>query len=710
MCKRCRFGRNAVPYDIVDILSDEESDVEYIPKRIASSSRRVPIQVNEDEDQEAIDLTGDDDDDFIRELTPNELKTIEGRDKTAGSVLPGFRLISNVTTSHGLHISTSLEEPTEVELPDGDFLRVLYIYQHLFTREVILKGILLRRVRRVHRYYKKNRNELCAILQQNRDMEDLTLDSSLVTRSLGEVVQIRNIVFTNADFPSFSFRSDPQLFGPHATANNKNIEDTAVLVCRFKYIECCNAANGKVMMEVLLDLREHEADKGKGVSDLAKKQRWLSGGEKQEVVVLDDDSPKSEPMDSIKKEKRTSLSDVPAHQPFDKKRKIVVDLTSDDESEEVTEQTRKTFITDTFKRSKLGGGLVQRRERTSVTSFTKITKSRSSSVSSIRTFGRGTAVPVKPYTYGDICAGAGGMARGAADHGFVVNFLLDHWSTACDTLRRNWPRAKVLEASIFDFCTKLTFQGYMRVDILHISFPCQTHSLAHTRPGKDDDANEAAALSVGDLLRKCRPRVVTFEQTWSILIDRRRPHFQALVHQLTSMGYNVRWKVLICSEYGNVQPRKRLFVIASCPGEPLPPFPKPTHGPGRKPFVTIRDRLALIPQSVLPHMQQHTKKDAAPYNPNRVLRAAITCDGGQGDVHPSGKRSFNMQELASLAGFPPRHQFTGFKTAIRKQIGNAVPSMVAKSIFQDIEKSMRQADRDEEVRDAQLRREDIEID
>ena len=99
-------------------------------------------------------------------------------------------------------------------------------------------------------------------------------------------------------------------------------------------------------------------------------------------------------------------------------------------------------------------------------------------------------------------------------------------------------------------------------------------------------------------------------------------------------------------------------------------------------------------------------KDVMPYNADRPLRAAITCDGGESNLHPNGKRPFNNQELAQLQGFPATHIFFGRKRSIMKQIGNAVPGKATTPFFREIMKSLKKFD--EEVEEYQ--NEIIEID
>ena len=133
------------------------------------------------------------------------------------------------------------------------------------------------------------------------------------------------------------------------------------------------------------------------------------------------------------------------------------------------------------------------------------------------------------------------------------------------------------------------------------------------------------------------------------------------------------------------------------PGEILPSFPKATHGIGYnlKPFTTIHDVLSNVPRNIPAHMQQYSPKPhGQAYNPNQPLAQAITTGGGLSDTHPNGDRTFNMQELAQLGGFPPTHKFGNTnKTSIRKQIGNAVPSCFAEVLFKEITASLRKSDR-----------------
>ena len=650
---------------------------------------RKPVYISDDEDEIALktkafnlkaaesdedevpffdlgELSDDDEDDndvvFLREVTP--------RNERASSVsIPSGHTARESVTIFG---STRLERGSDVELANGDFLRVKQIIRSTATNETLLKGLLMRRTKSVSDMLPKKYNELCIILTAKSGALDPTPEQCLVIRRLDEVIAIRTIILTNCDFPTHSWREQLRYF-----SSFHDVEEAGLLVCRWRYTEETDVTGTKVISQTLMRLREQECDKGKATSDVRMRQLWT--GEK--------------PQDTHEACGKSG-SKRPAPR---------VDLTLDDSDDE---ELHEISVVATVKR-KSSLGMYERRcssifsERFKPTPKGAVDTPKSSNDRRRKHSQRETATPMQPpaqYTYGDICAGAGGTTRGAVMAGLKLMFALDHWDRACQTLQRNFPESKILKMSIFKFCLSGETPSYLRVAVLHISFPCQPHSPVHTVPGRNDEANIATSYSAIPIIQKCRPRIVTLEQTSGIVTHRGGWHFRALIHQLTAIGYSVRWKIVNTAEYGNVQPRRRLVIIAACPGEILPPFPEPTHGIGRglKPFTTVRNILNMIPhkEQVESHMRVSTAKEAMSYSKDIPLRQCITTNGGVGNTHPSGKRTFTLQELAGMQGFPIYHNFANSgMTDIKEQIGNAVPPVFAEKLFRSITESLRKSDR-----------------
>ena len=79
----------------------------------------------------------------------------------------------------------------------------------------------------------------------------------------------------------------------------------------------------------------------------------------------------------------------------------------------------------------------------------------------------------------------------------------------------------------------------------------------------------------------------------------------------------------------------------------------------------------------------------AQYDANQQART-ITTGGGDNNSHPSGRRGFNNREFACLQTFPLEYRFG--RHEVRKQIGNAVPPVLARALFGAVVDSLRRTD------------------
>lgn len=128
----------------------------------------------------------------------------------------------------------------------------------------------------------------------------------------------------------------------------------------------------------------------------------------------------------------------------------------------------------------------------------------------------------------------------------------------------------------------------------------------------------------------------------------------------------------------------------SSPGEKLPGFPQPTHGTNLQPFTTVNEAIQRIPEGFPNHdPNSAARRNLAAYNGNLPLRNCITT-GGSLDTHPNGRRGFTVRELACLQTFPLEHKFG--TVGLKKQIGNAVPSLFAQVLFSHIRRWLEEAD------------------
>lgn len=329
-------------------------------------------------------------------------------------------------------------------------------------------------------------------------------------------------------------------------------------------------------------------------------------------------------------------------------------------------------------------------------------------VADAETAGRGSLARKQPgqrYSLADMFCGAGGVSCGARAAGLHVKLACDHSKDACDTYRHHFAGTELREVDIFQFLAETP--ASCRVDVLHLSPPCQFWSPAHTVPGVNDEANIAALFACHHLLGLLKPRVFTLEQTYGILHPRFEYYFNALVQGFARHGYSVRWRIVNFINFGLPSVRNRLLVVGSCPGEALPPFPAYTHAaepvPGvTKPYVGVLQAVARIPRSRRLSDPMHDiamakDRNQKPTNPHAPLTRTITCNGGYGNAHWTGQRDFTKREYATLNGFPARYRFFGSHP--KRQIGNAFPPLVTHPLFKHIRAWLERADGVEPVED-----------
>ncbi|KAI5293476.1 hypothetical protein KEM55_007076, partial [Ascosphaera atra] len=298
------------------------------------------------------------------------------------------------------------------------------------------------------------------------------------------------------------------------------------------------------------------------------------------------------------------------------------------------------------------------------------------------------------YTFGDAFCGAGGVSRGAQQAGLRVKWGFDYDENAINSWRVNFTDARGgargIHSPVWEFIEK-TPKTIAQVDVLHASPPCQTFSRAHTIAASSDGANEVCILSIPALIKNCKPRMVTLEETSGLTHEAHKQFLHAVLNGFIELGFSAMWKVINCKDYGVPQTRKRLVVIASAPGEDLPAFPLPTHGDahGLQPRPTVLGSIQNIPSDNLDHDPQYFSANTGlrPSNGNG-LAPTLTCSGSV--PHPNGQRNLTNRELACLQTFPVEHYF-GY-TYVRKQIGNAVPPLLAKAILGQVRQTLEEVD------------------
>lgn len=198
---------------------------------------------------------------------------------------------------------------------------------------------------------------------------------------------------------------------------------------------------------------------------------------------------------------------------------------------------------------------------------------------------RRRAPPTGP-TCIDLFAGAGGLAEGFRQAGWGVVAANDADKAAAATFQANFPEATFFTGPVsqLDPAALLAEAGVAagELDCLIGGPPCQSFSYNnHERSAKDTRAKLfqrylriVAALKPKTLVMENVPGMLTIGDGSIVIAIKRR---------LAKLGYKMAIRILYAEDFGVPQARRRVFVVASCVGDPAELFPSGSHGPSAKP-------------------------------------------------------------------------------------------------------------------------------
>lgn len=333
----------------------------------------------------------------------------------------------------------------------------------------------------------------------------------------------------------------------------------------------------------------------------------------------------------------------------------------------------------------------------------------------------------------DFFSGCGGTSCGFAQAGMEIAMGLDIDPDSALTFTKNFPDAAFIKADIRSLETSV-LAPYINDRSSPTLFcgcaPCQPFSRQNrNRVSTDQRANLLAEF--GRFVRVWLPDYVFVENVPGMqrLPEAEGP-FPAFCMMLSELGYDHVSRTLPALWFGVPQTRERLVLLASRRG-PIE-LPEPTHGPGREfpKFSTVRDWISYLPPieagETHPHDPDHRSSSLSPANLNRIAatpegggrqdwpeRLWLECHKnhtGHSDVygrlrwsapasglttrcisysngrfgHPEQNRAISAREAACLQTFPRDYKFAGSLESRARQIGNAVPPLMAFRIGEQV--------------------------
>lgn len=154
-------------------------------------------------------------------------------------------------------------------------------------------------------------------------------------------------------------------------------------------------------------------------------------------------------------------------------------------------------------------------------------------------------------TYGSLFSGIGGLDLGLERSGMSCIWQCEREPFCRKILAKHWPGVKCYED------VREINEEAETPDLLCGGFPCQPHSVAGKRKGKDDERNLWPECI--RLVRLLRPRWCLFENVPGLLTTM----FGQVCDELRGAGYEVWTLVLGADDVGSPHRRKRVWIICN---------------------------------------------------------------------------------------------------------------------------------------------------
>lgn len=301
-------------------------------------------------------------------------------------------------------------------------------------------------------------------------------------------------------------------------------------------------------------------------------------------------------------------------------------------------------------------------------------------------------------------SGAGGLDLGFKMAGHEIIWANDLYEDAVETYRHNLGDHIVCED-----ISKIDAEEIPECDIIIGGFPCQGFSVANMKRHETDERN-ALYKQLIRIIDAKKPKFFLAENVKGLTNLAKGTVFQMILSDFSSLGYKVSYRVLNAADYGVPQTRQRVIIIGvrnDIDFEYI--FPNPTNsqdgGDGLPKWVSVGEAMSVIPDPDFPnnlpnHDYSKYKLHFNGYLGHRALdpekpAPTVTARGDdKGGVvilpHPNAQRRMSCRELAAVQSFPLNYKFSGNRSSVYRQIGNAVPPLLGyavANVFNQYERS-----------------------
>jgi DNA (cytosine-5)-methyltransferase 1 len=339
----------------------------------------------------------------------------------------------------------------------------------------------------------------------------------------------------------------------------------------------------------------------------------------------------------------------------------------------------------------------------------------------------------KSFNFIDLFSGCGGFSTGLEMAGHQCLLGVDFDADAIASFAHNHVHAKTFLGDIKTLKSSqiVDLVGGKKIHMVVGGPPCQGFSTVGK--GEVTDDRNKLFLEFVRVVRDLKPQIIILENVTGLLAKKNNKILTAIFCEFQKLGFNMQAQVLSSENYGVPSRRRRTFIMGVQGGHCQ--FPEAIFGVGgQNAFITVGEALANL-KALDGVIYNHDTTKAMIKNPLDLKRLSFIPEGagiryekdqkaylpkkywfdvdftllregrfrqtrlqrlsrnGVGPTiltsrsmyyHPTENRYLTCREAAACQSFPNEFEFIGSDTAIFRQIGNAVPPMLAMALGESI--------------------------
>lgn len=347
------------------------------------------------------------------------------------------------------------------------------------------------------------------------------------------------------------------------------------------------------------------------------------------------------------------------------------------------------------------------------------------------------------YNVIDLFCGCGGLSEGFRLAGFNIIGGIDFNEKAIATYNHNFKGAKGICCDLLEMNEKKIideFGSLKNIDVIIGGPPCQGFSSANRWQKEMADPRNKLFFEFVKFVDLAIPKAVVIENVRGIVTKDNGYAKKRIEEIFQERGYFITNKILDASEYGVPQKRLRNFFVALKEGEfdfddikksnriftvkdaigelynlennlsgtkvimtsPENDYTRYlrrednviVNAEIRYPADKVQERISHVPQggnwrNVPEYLwpSQRNNRHSSAYKRLDENQVSVTIDTGNNHsnyFHPIYNRLPTVREAARLQSFPDEFEFIGNRSDQYRQVGNAVPPLLAKAIAVEI--------------------------